>query len=995
MHAFVKLLLLLLITVGPAHAYFSVPRTEPVQPLAGQQFDVLIDVGGCHGFVFPFPGQPGSRIEFVGNTVRIFEPGAIDLFCNLPDSTHRVSVPALPEGSYVIEVHMIRLPQQEEIFLSSAVVSVAGSTQELPLVVPASSILGLVVLALAILTLAGRRLWALVGFGVLLQVSSVASGPVYAGEAATVGKRVLALVDAESPVTAQMIVNSTAFGAGQPGLITPGLSVGNPRKAGFLLSKRAEGQFLSLLQLNPDLPRLMLERYVIIEYPDTVNVEFVLDALNDDPTFAFAYEPGRVSFHSDRSSPSLTAKAISQQPWRSMLGIEAAHGITGGWSLVGVVDNGVQPDHPALQAFSSSGQFLGGNFLPDFSLHVALRAPWGSPQVYNYDFNVDEMRRVAAPPACDDGSGLMEPAFAGHGTHVASLISGRDAGGSGVSGVCRHCGIMAWRVSETACFPISGVPTVLSLVADESRIVAAITHLSDIGAQIINLSLGSAIQSRCSSWTGSLDAYCLAISTASQRGVLLVASSGNDRQHINFPAEDGRVVSVGGSTDAGLFWSDRTDLPSSIRVGDCPNPAEFSPGAPVGTECGSNYTLPGTAGSALQEVALPALNVRSAVYLGKDWNETLGCGDSGGGGSPSDGYGTCTGTSMSAPIYSGIAGVVRSANPLLAPGEPVPTAGAGRGVRTLIAESASIPGSMSTWDSRYGHGVPDAFGALLSVFGSPNGRQLRNRLTPLFSFYNASARDWAYTTSPQSALAFTLFSPTSYVPAGSPIVGYPELPESPTIVPQPPQPLAQVFVMTTMQKFSPDQPDLIPLYWMSRDSSYPPGCTGGSGCNTANRDHLLLTQSSEVESARSSGYAYRGIQGYVYQRCSPEPSCMPQGSVRLHRLCKESDNDCAVFPEQERSVMWASGYTSVFPAGSQEVLGYAYPNVDSDGDGLIDGFEYLIGTRPDIADSDGDGIPDGVEFPLAGVQVSDPCVGPQVLCVGPAGRIFANGFESF
>ena len=39
-------------------------------------------------------------------------------------------------------------------------------------------------------------------------------------------------------------------------------------------------------------------------------------------------------------------------------------------------------------------------------------------------------------------------------------------------------------------------------------------------------------------------------------------------------------------------------------------------------------------------------------------------------------------------------------------------------------------------------------------------------------------------------------------------------------------------------------------------------------------------------------------------------------------------------------------------------------------DGLIDGFERIIRTRPDLADSDGDGVSDGVEFPLAGISVS-------------------------
>ncbi|PIV33644.1 MAG: hypothetical protein COS34_06610, partial [Lysobacterales bacterium CG02_land_8_20_14_3_00_62_12] len=70
---------------------------------------------------------------------------------------------------------------------------------------------------------------------------------------------------------------------------------------------------------------------------------------------------------------------------------------------------------------------------------------------------------------------------------------------------------------------------------------------------------------------------------------------------------------------------------------------------------------------------------------------------------------------------------------------------------------------------------------------------------------------------------------------------------------------------------------------------------------------------------------------------------------------------------------------------------YAYPNIDSDDDGLIDGFERIIGTRPDIADSDGDGASDGSEFPLAGLRVADPCQGPNNQC--PNAPMFANGFE--
>lgn len=70
-------------------------------------------------------------------------------------------------------------------------------------------------------------------------------------------------------------------------------------------------------------------------------------------------------------------------------------------------------------------------------------------------------------------------------------------------------------------------------------------------------------------------------------------------------------------------------------------------------------------------------------------------------------------------------------------------------------------------------------------------------------------------------------------------------------------------------------------------------------------------------------------------------------------------------------------------------LGYAYPNVDSDGDGLIDGFEYLLGTDPYHTDSDRDGFLDGEEYPQAGIPKSDPCSSSRC----KPGYLFEDGFE--
>jgi hypothetical protein len=122
---------------------------------------------------------------------------------------------------------------------------------------------------------------------------------------------------------------------------------------------------------------------------------------------------------------------------------------------------------------------------------------------------------------------------------------------------------------------------------------------------------------------------------------------------------------------------------------------------------------------------------------------------------------------------------------------------------------------------------------------------------------------------------------------------------------------------------------------------------------------------------------------------------VPPGAEALYRECNTASADCATFLESERAAFEANGYTTAYPPGSATTLGYAYPAIDSDGDGLPDGFEYVVGTNPIKADSDEDGVSDAAEFPLAGVPVSDPCAGGIGAIDYPADSIFRNGFEGF
>ena len=381
-----------------------------------------------------------------------------------------------------------------------------------------------------------------------------------------------------------------------------------------------------------------------------------------------------------------------------------------------------------------------------------------------------------------------------------------------------------------------------------------------------------------------------------------------------------------------------------------------------------------------------------------------------------DGIGWCTGTSMSAPQIAGVVGLLRSINPLAPQGLPESPIGDKPGLRTVMAETASRIG---VWDPKLGYGIPDAAAAARRTLGKAAGATVRNRATPLFRLWQATTRDFAETSSPQYALGLMINQARNYVQPASglgtqPVVGgYDAFPwdtndpldtnDSYDTTP-PAAPRAAIYVLTTEYKPRPEWPDLVPLHLMDKDYA------GG-------KDHMLVTTATEMEEAYlgsddvhcNNGYLDNGqpgcfeddydlrtIQGYIFQPCAPEPDCIPPGAQNLWRKYRVADDDCAVFLNDERPAFEAAGYTVACPAGSTTMLGYAYPATDWDDDGLPNGFEYVVGTNPlpGGADSDNDGSGDAVELPLAGIPVSDPCMGGTLgatLC--GANILFQDGFD--
>ncbi len=710
--------------------------------------------------------------------------------------------------------------------------------------------------------------------------------------------------------------------------VDPVFLVGNPTGARPGLALRAGGALLARLQAEPNSPRARLERYIVVTYPESANLDAIIQGLERNPHVE----------HVDRNSE-VQVSILPNDTFRPDQWALASLNLYNGWNrgkghaYVGIIDLGFQVDHPDLRAHPvylertipgdngalkticqyQNGAFEGGNFRPQFS--------W---DFFEGDCNVD-----SEDPADPDG-------FFGHGTHVAGIVGATANNNQGVAGVCWNCSLMIAKGGQGFFSFDTGA--------------AALTFLVDRGAQVVNMSWGAA---NTSCGTSELAMLCQALQYAQDRDVVLVAAAGNNKTNIQFPASDSRVMSIGGIESNGSFWDESDN-------GGCPRSDNL--------ECGSNYRV--TPGTATQDLVTPARQVLSTIDEGHDWNPALGCGDSTFPGAV--GYGYCTGTSMASPHAAGLAGLIRSVNPLLSKSQ----------VRDALIKNASLGGQAQP-DPKLGFGVPNIPASLDATLGSAAGSVMKNRLTPLFSLFSGSsqAATHLFTTVPQMATAALFDSEVTFgtftqSPVRPPITpDYAQFPDAPCSgLNCEREPRASIYIFTTDQAPFPSAPPLVPLYRMSFDEPW--------NGNNKNRSYSYTTETAGVEALKSAGYEVDGIEGYIYQRCTPEPSCIPSDTERLFRLYNGTLDDYALVPESEEAAFRNNGYIS--PSGLNDQIGYVYPNVDGDSDGVIDGFELLVGTDPGRDDSDCDGLSDREEIlvydsdgygdPLDGV-----CAGPDVV----------------
>ena len=249
-----------------------------------------------------------------------------------------------------------------------------------------------------------------------------------------------------------------------------------------------------------------------------------------------------------------------------------AAGYTGDGVTVAVIDTGVDLDHPDLVSnlFVNPGEIAGNGIDDDGNGFI--------DDINGYDF--------AARDAIPNDT-------LGHGTHVAGIIAASN-NGVGPTGVAHGAKILPVRVLGK-----DGVGSSID-------VAAGIRYAADLGADIINLSLGGG-------YSRAIDS---AVAYAESLGSLIVAAAGNESWNLpsypaRFSATDSNVISVGAHDASNRLagFSNLVGRSNAVQV-DAPGVNVFS------TYVGGGYaTLSGTSMAAPHIAALAAITLSANPSL--------------------------------------------------------------------------------------------------------------------------------------------------------------------------------------------------------------------------------------------------------------------------------------------------------------------------------------------------------------------------------------------
>jgi len=241
----------------------------------------------------------------------------------------------------------------------------------------------------------------------------------------------------------------------------------------------------------------MLRNHPAIEFVQP-NWIYTHQAVSDDP---FYTDGSLWGMYGDATSPANQYGSQAGEPW--------AAGYTGSRDVyIGVIDEGIQFDHPDLEAniWTNPGEIPGNGIDDDGNGYVDDVHGWN---------------------ALNDNGNIYDPANDDHGTHVAGTIGAAGQNGLGVAGVNWNVTIISGKFLG----PNGGT------TADA---IQAIDYMTDL-----KIKKGVNIVALNNSWGGGgYDPALLgAIARAAQQQILFVAAAGN-----------GNFFGIGYNTDNSSFY---------------------------------------------------------------------------------------------------------------------------------------------------------------------------------------------------------------------------------------------------------------------------------------------------------------------------------------------------------------------------------------------------------------------------------------------------------
>ena len=267
---------------GVAYAYVGTPLLETPNPIAGESIRIALPVGECDGY---FVTDNPPLITRTGQLVRVDVTTRDWLTCNFPSANWKFSAGSYEAGAYQIQIYRTHIfafsgSPPETTLAATFSVNVAAGTQPLVSVSVGGSIWALL-LVVAIGVLALSRSGRAFGVPVTIVLGTIMSltENVYAN--GLVGQRpdstIFLLVTSDSESLSDDVIAYVNTGRGEAPL--EALRQYPPSSAAYLFRSRATGRLKEFLDENPTLSRAVMERYLVLKYPEGAEINEAESAL--------------------------------------------------------------------------------------------------------------------------------------------------------------------------------------------------------------------------------------------------------------------------------------------------------------------------------------------------------------------------------------------------------------------------------------------------------------------------------------------------------------------------------------------------------------------------------------------------------------------------------------------------------------------------------------------------------------------------------------------